>query len=206
MVPLVKGYSTEMSLEVTSLGVQVHGGMGFIEETGAAQYYRDAKILTIYEGTTAIQANDLVGRKTLRDGAQMAKAVAAQIESTEALLAARTSDAAKAVLKRLTVARQAFVESASFIAACGKGELNAAFAGSVPYLMLAGNVVAGWQMARALMAAEDKLAAGEDVGFMSAKIATARFYAEHILPRALAHRDAIVEGAGSVTELALDAF
>jgi len=76
LVPLVKGYSTEMSLEVTSLGVQVHGGMGFIEETGAAQYYRDAKILTIYEGTTAIQANDLIGRKTARDGGQTAKAIA----------------------------------------------------------------------------------------------------------------------------------
>jgi alkylation response protein AidB-like acyl-CoA dehydrogenase len=88
MVPLVKGYSTEMSLEVTSLGVQVHGGMGFIEETGAAQYYRDAKILTIYEGTTAIQANDLVGRKTARDGGQTAKAIAAQIEATEQQLAA----------------------------------------------------------------------------------------------------------------------
>ena len=95
MVPLVKGYSTEMSLEVTSLGVQVHGGMGFIEETGAAQYYRDAKILTIYEGTTAIQANDLVGRKTARDGGQTAKAVAAQIEKTEAELAKRGSVAAQ---------------------------------------------------------------------------------------------------------------
>ncbi len=206
MVPLVKGYSTEMSLEVTSLGVQVHGGMGFIEETGAAQYYRDAKILTIYEGTTAIQANDLVGRKTLRDGAQMAKAVAAQIEGTEALLAQRPSAAAKAMLKQLAAARKAFIESAEFIAACGKGNPNAAFAGSVPYLMLAGNLVAGWQLARALMVAEDKLAAGEDKAFMEAKVATARFYAEHILPRTLAQRDAIVEGADSVTAMALDAF
>ena len=206
MVPLVKGYSTEMSLEVTSLGVQVHGGMGFIEETGAAQYYRDAKILTIYEGTTAIQANDLVGRKTLRDGAQMAKAVAAQIEGTEAQLAARGSAAAKAMLKQLSAARKAFVESAEFIAGSGKGNPNAAFAGSVPYLMLAGNLVAGWQMARALIVAEDKLAAGEDQAFMQAKIATARFYAEHILPRALAQRDAIVEGADSVTAMALEAF
>jgi len=206
MVPLVKGYSTEMSLEVTSLGVQVHGGMGFIEETGAAQYYRDAKILTIYEGTTAIQANDLVGRKTLRDGAQMAKAVAAQIEGTEALLAQRDSAAAKAMLKQLAAARKAFVESAGFIAGSGKGNPNAAFAGSVPYLMLAGNLVAGWQLARALMVAEDKLAAGEDQAFMQAKIATARFYAEHILPRALAQRDAIVDGADSVTAMALDAF
>jgi alkylation response protein AidB-like acyl-CoA dehydrogenase len=101
MVPLVKGYSTEMSLEVTSLGVQVHGGMGFIEETGAAQYYRDAKILTIYEGTTAIQANDLVGRKTARDGGQTAKAIAAQIEKTEGELLASGTPAAKAVAKRL---------------------------------------------------------------------------------------------------------
>ncbi|MBD9668911.1 acyl-CoA dehydrogenase, partial [Variovorax sp. VRV01] len=110
MVPLVKGYSTEMSLEVTSLGVQVHGGMGFIEETGAAQYYRDAKILTIYEGTTAIQANDLVGRKTARDGGQTARAIAAQIEKTEAELAkSDSSAAAAAVLKRLKAAREAFV-------------------------------------------------------------------------------------------------
>ena len=116
MVPLVKGYSTEMSLEVTSLGVQVHGGMGFIEETGAAQYYRDAKILTIYEGTTAIQANDLVGRKTARDGGQTAKAIAAQIETTEAELAQRGSADARAVLKRLTAARQAFVDVVDFVA------------------------------------------------------------------------------------------
>ncbi|WP_397532292.1 acyl-CoA dehydrogenase [Roseateles sp.] len=206
MVPLVKGYSTEMSLEVTDLGVQVHGGMGFIEETGAAQYYRDAKILTIYEGTTAIQANDLVGRKTLRDGAQMPKAVAVQIEATEQLLAQRSSAAAAVMLKRLSAARVAFVESAEFIAGSGKGNPNAAFAGSVPYLMLAGNLVAGWQMARALMVAEDKLAAGEEVAFMSAKIATARFYAEHILTRAGGLRDAIVEGADSVTALPLEAF
>ncbi len=206
MVPLVKGYSTEMSLEVTDLGVQVHGGMGFIEETGAAQYYRDAKILTIYEGTTAIQANDLVGRKTLRDGALMPKAVAAQIEATEQLLAQRSSAAAAVMLKRLSAARLAFVESAEFIAGSGKGNPNAAFAGSVPYLMLAGNLVAGWQMARALMVAEDKLAAGEEAAFMSAKIATARFYAEHILTRVGGLRDAIVEGADSVTALPLEAF
>jgi len=100
-VPLVKGYSTEMSLEVTSLGVQVHGGMGFIEETGAAQYYRDAKILTIYEGTTAIQANDLVGRKTARDGGQTAKGIAAQIETTEAHLLKQGGAAAKTVASRV---------------------------------------------------------------------------------------------------------
>ena len=97
LVPLVKGFSTEMSLEVTSLGVQVHGGMGFIEETGAAQYYRDARILPIYEGTTAIQANDLVGRKTARDGGAVARAIAGQIEATEGELQRSGSDAALAM-------------------------------------------------------------------------------------------------------------
>ena len=207
MVPLVKGYSTEMSLEVTSLGVQVHGGMGFIEETGAAQYYRDAKILTIYEGTTAIQANDLVGRKTARDGGTTAKAIAKQIEATEAALGKRDSVAARAVAKRLSAAREAFVQVVDFIATNSKSNPNAAFAGSVPYLMLAGNVMAGWQMARALLVAEEQLADGKgDQAFLKAKVVTARFYADHILSKAPATRDAIVEGADSVTALALDAF
>ena len=204
MVPLVKGYSTEMSLEVTSLGVQVHGGMGFIEETGAAQYYRDAKILSIYEGTTAIQANDLVGRKTARDGGQLARGIAAQIEVTEGELAQRDSAAARAVLKGLRAAREDLLAVVDFIAASAKGNPNAAYAGSVPYLMLAGNLVAGWQLARALLVAEDALAT--DKPFMQAKIATARFYAEHILPRTGALRSAIIDGADSVTELSLEAF
>jgi len=206
LVPLVKGFSTEMSLDVASLGVQVHGGMGFIEETGAAQHLRDAKILTIYEGTTAIQANDLVGRKTARDGGQVAKAIAAQVEKTEAELGKRDSVAARAMRKRLTAAREAFVDSVDFIAGKTKASPNAAFAGSVPYLMLAGNFVAGWQMARSLLIAEDLLAQGEEKAFMEAKIATARFYAEHVLSKAPSMRDAIVEGADSVTALALEAF
>ncbi len=206
MVPLVKGYSTEMSLEVTSLGVQVHGGMGFIEETGAAQYYRDAKILTIYEGTTAIQANDLVGRKTSRDGGQTAKGILAQVQATEAALAQRGSVAALGVLKRLTAARLALLDVIEFVAGNTKASPNAVFAGSVPYLMLAGNVLAGWQLARALLIAEDLAAKGEDQAFMAAKIVTARFYADHILSKAPGLRDSIVEGADSVTALALDAF
>ncbi|CAN5728576.1 acyl-CoA dehydrogenase [soil metagenome] len=206
LVPLIKGYSTEMSLEVTSLGVQVHGGMGFIEETGAAQYYRDAKILTIYEGTTAIQANDLVGRKTARDGGQTARAIAAQIEKTEAELAQRDSADAAAVLKRLKAAREAFVEVVGFVAGNTKASPNAVFSGSVPYLMLAGNVMAGWQLARSLIVAEDLAKAGTDVAFMKAKIATAHFYAEHILNKVPAVRDSIVDGAESVTALALEAF
>ncbi len=204
MVPLVKGYSTEMSLEVASLGVQVHGGMGFIEETGAAQHLRDAKILTIYEGTTAIQANDLVGRKTARDGGQVALAIAGQIEATEAALAVRSSDASKAMAKHLRAARQAFVEVVGFVAGRTKASPNAVFAGSVPYLMLAGNLMAGWQMARALIVAEDRRA--EDPAFYDAKVATARFYAEHLLSKAPGVRDSIVEGHEAVTAMPLEAF
>ena len=206
MVPLVKGLSTEMSLDVASLGVQVHGGMGFIEETGAAQYLRDAKILTIYEGTTAIQANDLVGRKTARDGGTVARAVAARIEATEAELSRRDSVACRAMRGRLAAARQAFLDTVDFVVARGKADPNAVFAGSVPYLMLAGTTVAGWQMARALIAAEDRLAAGEDAGFMRAKTVTARFYADHVLNKVPALRDSIVEGADAVTALPLEAF
>ncbi len=206
LVPLVKGFSTEMSLEVTSLGVQVHGGMGFIEETGAAQYYRDAKILTIYEGTTAIQANDLVGRKTGRDGGQTAKGIAAQIAKTEADLLNSGSANAKAVAARLQAAREAFLNVVDFVVSGAKTSPNAVFAGSVPYLMLTGNLVAGWQMARALLVAEAQLAKGEEAVFMQSKITTARFYADHILTKVPGMRDSIVEGADSVTELALDAF
>jgi hypothetical protein len=206
MVPLVKGYSTEMSLEVTSLGVQVHGGMGFIEETGAAQYYRDAKILTIYEGTTAIQANDLVGRKTARDGGQTGKALALQIAGTEAELIKSGTDHAKAVAKRLQAAREAFSDVVDFVAGNTKASPNAVFSGSVPYLMLAGNLMAGWQLARALLVAQEQLAAGIDAVFMQSKITTARFYADHILVKAAGLRDSIVEGADSVTALPLEAF
>ena len=205
MVPLVKGYSTEMSQEATSLGVQVHGGMGFIEETGAAQYYRDAKILTIYEGTTAIQANDLVGRKTARDGGQTAKAIAAHVEATEKQLAHGSHDA-KAVAHHLTRARHAFAEAVDFMVGQAKLDPNAAYGASVPYLMLAGNLVAGWQLARALQVAEAELAQGKDVAFMKAKIVTARFYAEHILPRTAGLRDAIVEGGASVMAMPLESF
>ncbi len=206
LVPLVKGFSTEMSLEVTSLGVQVHGGMGFIEETGAAQYYRDSKILTIYEGTTAIQANDLIGRKTGRDGGQTAKGIAAQIANTEADLLKSGSANAKAMAARLKAAREAFLDVVDFVVAGAKASPNAVFAGSVPYLMLTGNLVAGWQMGRALLVAEAELAKGNDAVFMQSKITTARFYADHILTKVPGMRDSIVDGADSVTELALDAF
>ena len=158
------------------------------------------------EGTTAIQANDLVGRKTSRDGGAVARALIGQIEHTEHALAQRGSATCGAMHARLGAARQALLEVVDFVCEQSRGDPNAVYAGSVPYLMLAGNVVAGWQMARALIAAEDRLAAGEDGQFMRAKITTARFYADHILSRAPGLRDSIVEGAAGVTEMALEAF
>ncbi|MDM0106551.1 acyl-CoA dehydrogenase [Variovorax sp. J22R24] len=206
LVPLVKGYSTEASVEVASLGVQVHGGMGFIEETGAAQYLRDARILTIYEGTTAIQANDLVGRKTARDGGAFAQAIASEIEATETALVRCDNEEAHAVAARLAAARHAFLEVVDFVVIRGKTDPNAVYAGSVPYLMLAGNLVAGWQLGRALMVAERKRADGEDAEFMRQKIALARFYADHLLTRVHGLRDSIVDGAYSINEFLPEAF
>ncbi|UBB18248.1 acyl-CoA dehydrogenase [Comamonas odontotermitis] len=207
LVPLIKGYSTEMSQEVTSLGVQVHGGMGFIEETGAAQYYRDSKILTIYEGTTAIQANDLVGRKTARDGGQVAKGIASQIEATEKALIASGTEGARSLAINLEKARKAFLDVVDFVVSTSKSAPNDVFAGSVPYVMLAGNLVAGWQMGRALLAAQELLTAGSgDKAFLEAKVTTARFYGEHILVKTSALRDEILHGGASVMALPLDSF
>ena len=205
MVPIVKGFSTEMSLEVTSLGVQVHGGMGFIEETGAAQYYRDARILTIYEGTTAIQANDLVGRKTSRDGGKTAKAIIAQMRKTEAELAAHGGDLG-VIRNQFTLAIAAFEDAVTYVAANAKSDVRAVYAGSVPYLMLAGTVIGGWNMARAALVAQAKVAAGDSDPFYSAKIKTARFYADYVLTRAAGLRAAIVGGAEGVLALTEEQF
>ena len=181
LVPIVKGWCTEMSIEVASLGIQVHGGMGYIEETGAAQYYRDARILTIYEGTTAIQANDLVGRKTLRDGGAVARGLMAEIRQTEALLETRAEPAAQRMLGPLRQGREALGEAVDFVLAHAAGHPNAIHGAAVPYLMLAGTVLAGWQMARALLASLDT---PEDPAFHQAKIATAQCYALHRLTQA----------------------
>ncbi|HEY8027195.1 MAG TPA: acyl-CoA dehydrogenase [Burkholderiaceae bacterium] len=207
MVPVVKGWSTEMSIDVASNGVQVHGGMGFIEETGAAQFYRDARILTIYEGTTAIQANDLVGRKTARDGAATAKGIAAQVRKTADELRAADSADLQAIGKQLSVGATAFEEVASYVAANMKSNIKAVFAGSVLYLKLAGVVLGGWQMARAAAVSADKIKAGAgDASFYKAKIATARFFAEHILVQADGYRTSILEGSSGVLALEVDQF
>jgi 3-(methylthio)propanoyl-CoA dehydrogenase len=201
LVPIVKGWSTELSLEVTSLGVQVHGGMGFIEETGAAQFYRDARILPIYEGTTAIQANDLIGRKTLRDGGAAAKALLADIAQTVDALGAHEGAPFEPMRKHLALGQEALASVVDFVLAKAKNDPNAVFAGSVPYLKLAGIVLGGWQMARAMLASQRLMQ--EDPKFHGAKIATAQFFAQHVLPHAVALEAAIVSANGSEGVLAL---
>ncbi|WGG49304.1 acyl-CoA dehydrogenase [Rugamonas sp. DEMB1] len=207
LVPVIKGWSTEMSQDVTRDGVQVHGGMGFIEETGAAQHYRDSKILTIYEGTTAIQANDLVGRKTVRDGGAVAKGIIAQVRATEAQLAALPGADFKAVLAQLSAGSKDLEAVVEYVANNMKSDIKGVFAGSVLYLKLAGIVLGGWQMARAAIIAQQKLDANEgDASFYQAKIATARFFADHILSQASGLRIAIIDGSAGVLALTEDQF
>jgi alkylation response protein AidB-like acyl-CoA dehydrogenase len=201
LVPIVKGWSTEMSLEVTSLGVQVHGGMGFIEETGAAQFYRDARILTIYEGTTAIQANDLIGRKTARDGGATAHALIAAIRETVRSLEGQEGDLGS-IRNALTAGGEALEEAVKFVVASARSDVRAVFAGSVPYLKLAGIVLGGWQLARGAQAARKLLDEGaEDAAFLRAKISTARFFADHVLSQAAGLRTSITSGAAGVLAL-----
>ncbi|WP_433693595.1 acyl-CoA dehydrogenase [Paraburkholderia phenoliruptrix] len=203
LVPIVKGWSTELSIDVTSLGVQVHGGMGFIEETGAAQYYRDARILPIYEGTTAIQANDLIGRKTVRDGGKVAKALLAEVAQTVEALGSQPGAAFESMKTYLAQGERSLSAVVDFVVANTKRDPNAVFAGSVPYLKLAGIVLGGWQMARALLVANQKR--DEDPQFYGAKTATAQFYAEHVLPLASALEASIVSAKGGEGVLGLSA-
>ena len=207
MIPVVKGWCTETAQEITYLGVQVHGGMGFIEETGAAQYYRDARIITIYEGTTGIQASDLVGRKTARDSGATANLVAAQIDKVAAHLASHTDPSLNAIGLRLAAATAALQSAIDWIVSTSAANARTAYAGSVPYLKLWGIVAGGWQMGRAAMVAVDKLARGEgDAAFMRAKIATARFYAENLLPLAEAHAQSAIGGSQATLALGADQF
>jgi alkylation response protein AidB-like acyl-CoA dehydrogenase len=197
MIPVVKGWSTETGIEVASLGVQVHGGMGFIEETGAAQHLRDARITTIYEGTTGIQANDLVGRKIAREGGATAKAWLAQLKAFDGELAKSGNADVTAIRAALACGALAVGESVDYIVATAGKDVMSAFAGAVPFLKLLGIVAGGWQMARAALAAEKKLASS-DRAFYAAKLSTARFYADQVLVQAPALRDTVVKGATAV--------
>ncbi len=199
MIPVVKGWSTETGIEVASLGVQVHGGMGFIEETGAAQHLRDARITTIYEGTTGIQANDLVGRKIAREGGVTIKGWLKMLGALDAKLAASKNADIAAIRSALSAGAGAVSECVDYIVATAGTDPKAAFSGAVPFLKLMGIVCGGWQMARAALVAEQKLAGGAvDAGFYKAKISTARFFADHVLVQAQGLASTMVNGSAGV--------
>ncbi len=207
MIPIVKGWSTETGIEVASTGIQVHGGMGFIEETGAAQHLRDARITTIYEGTTGIQANDLVGRKIAREGGATARELIKAMRAVEAQLGSAAGEDMAEIRAAFSAAVTAVEECVSWIVVTYGNDVKAVHAGAVPFLELMGIVCGGWQLARAALIAQQRLAEGKgDKSFHEAKIKTTRFYADHLLTQAPALRNTIVHGAAGVMALAEEQF
>jgi acyl-CoA dehydrogenase len=207
MIPVVKGWSTENSIEIASLGLQVHGGMGYIEETGASQHLRDARITTIYEGTTGIQANDLVTRKIARDGGAALKTLIETINGTTAELASRDRKKFTGLREGLAAGVQALATSANFVVANFSKDPHEVMAGAVPLLKLLGIVAGGWQMARAALIAERRLREGTgEAAYYEARIVVARFFAEHVLSLAPGLAHAVVHGGTSVKVLAEDQF
>jgi 3-(methylthio)propanoyl-CoA dehydrogenase len=202
MIPVVKGWCTESAVDLCSTALQVFGGMGYIEETGIAQQYRDVRIITIYEGTTGIQALDLVGRKLLRDMGATATRVGKQMEAVAKECGAHADPTVKRIGESLARGLAALNEASQSIGMNAMGDLHRAFACSVPYLRLWGTVAGGWQMARAARISADKIAAGDpDAEFYKAKLATAAFYATHVLAQAAGYRVQVVDGAGDVMTL-----
>ena len=195
MIPLVKGGGTEMSIDVTSLGVQVHGGMGFIEETGAAQHWRDSRITTIYEGTTGIQANDLLFRKLMRDQGATAKVVFGEVYATAKALGASGKPELMAMGQKLGNALKAWTGATEWLAANVRSNLSGVMTAAVPYLHLAVTVTGGWLMAKSALAAAGYLDKGEgDLPFYRAKITSARFYADQMLPQAASYAETVMAG------------
>ncbi len=207
MIPIVKGWCTENSIEIASTGVQVHGGMGYIEETGAAQHLRDARITTIYEGTTAIQANDLLGRKIVRDGGRTMQAVLDEMKSVLNALRDKQDDALSAIASSLEAGIAAVESAVAYIVETYPKDIKSASVGSVPFLKLCGIVTGGWQMARAALVSSDRLADGAaDDSFYRTKIVTARFYADHILAEAPALAYTVINGAPGALALSEECF
>ena len=207
MIPVVKGWCTENSIAVSSDGVQVHGGMGFIEETGAAQHYRDSRITSIYEGTTAIQANDLIGRKIARESGLTVLALVGEMRKVEAQLTEAAGDEFAAIRKSLSAGITAVEEAVAYIVATYGKDIKAASVGSVPFLKLLGIVAGGWQMGRAALVSARRLAEGSgDASFYKAKITTARFYADHVLSQAPGIAYSVVNGAAGALDLTEDQF
>ena len=200
MIPVIKGWLTEMGDEIVSLGVQVHGGMGFIEETGAAQYFRDSRIAAIYEGTNGIQAADLVSRKLGRDGGASMESLLADVQQTLEQCAA-SSTAIQAIGAALASAHTDLQASTQALLNQFKDQREAAFAGAYDYMMQVGYVVGGWHMARSALLAQQRIKESDDP-FYVRKISSASYYVEHILPRAQSH--AAVVAGGSPALLAYD--
>ena len=201
MIPVVKGWSTETGNEMAYLGVQVHGGMGFIEETGAAQFMRDARITTIYEGTTGIQANDLMGRKIAREGGTTIKAVIGMMQKTQGEVAQQGGTEFAAIAAALGRGIEALRQATDYIVASYGKDVRAVAAGAVPFLRLMGIVSGGWMMARAALVAQGKIAAGDADPFFPAKIATAHFYADHVMAAAAGLAQEVVQGGASALTL-----
>lgn len=201
LTPLVKGWSTELGVDLCSMGVQIHGGMGFVEETGAAQYLRDARITPIYEGTTAIQANDLIGRKTARDGGQGMSELLTEMRATVSDLEQSNQSDLQIIAKRLKSALDAAEETTDWMLAQDNAALPAA--GSVDYLMMNGRLAGGWMMARTALAAT-RLPADADQEYAAAKIQLARFFADHELPLVDAARHVVIDGSESTLSVAVD--
>lgn len=208
LIPVVKGWTTEIGIEVASTGIQVHGGMGYIEATGAAQQLRDARISTIYEGTTGIQANDLVGRKMARDGGASFRAVVAMMRDTDGALAGPSvnSEHLAAIRRRFAAAVNALSQAGEWMVASYPADARSAAAGAVPFLMLFGSVAGGWQMARAALAAQARIDAGDSDAFYPAKISTARFFADHLLTQAEGLASSVTDGASGTMALGEDQF
>ena len=205
LIPVVKGWCTEMSQEVTSLGVQVHGGMGFIEETGAAQYMRDARILTIYEGTTGIQALDLMGRKILRDNGQALLELIDELKVFGNELTGEDGDIA-AISKRFSVALSAMQDATGWFLQNAAEDPDLGGAVGVDFMMMVGNVICAWLLARSAIAAQKHIASGNNDQFYPNKIKTARYFAEHILPRSEALGTVIQAGSTSTMSIGVDIF
>ncbi|MFN2449680.1 MAG: acyl-CoA dehydrogenase C-terminal domain-containing protein [Candidatus Baltobacteraceae bacterium] len=201
MIPVVKGWCTETAVDLCSTAVQVFGGIGYVEETGIAQQYRDVRITTIYEGTTGIQALDLVGRKVAADMGAAATRVIGTMHKTVKELEASENEDVNAIAEPLKKAIGALAETSQWIGMTAMGDLRKAVACSVPYLKLWGITAGGWQMARAALVSAAKIAGGDPDEFYAAKIATARFYSSHVLTQSAYIKRQIVEGAGDVMRL-----
>jgi hypothetical protein len=205
LTPVAKAWSTETSQEVASLGIQVHGGMGFIEETGAAQYLRDARILTIYEGTTGIQGLDLMGRKIIRDKGMALAELIAEMNAFSLELESGGADLTD-IAGPFARSLKAFEEVSHWFLQEASNDVDLAGSISVNYLMMMGNLVCGWLMARAAVTAKQHLDAGADDEFYRNKIKTATFFAEHILSRCEGLKYSVLAGSGSIMSIAIEDF